>query len=55
MPSGFSPTAVFESHDPASPSWTAVFGRPRAVRQADRPSQVRPLLDFLEDHVRQGR
>jgi para-aminobenzoate synthetase/4-amino-4-deoxychorismate lyase len=49
------PTAVFESHDPSSDGWSASFGRPRALRRADTQSQVRPLLDFLDDQVSRGR
>lgn len=35
--------------------WSACFGRPLAVRQADALSQVRPLLGFLEEQVGPGR
>lgn len=49
------PIAVFESFDPAQSGWSASFGRPRAVRQAETLSQVRPLLGFLEEQVRQRR
>jgi para-aminobenzoate synthetase/4-amino-4-deoxychorismate lyase len=49
------PSVVFESHDPSSKSWSGSFGAPRAVRQADTPSHVRPLLHFLEDQVQDGR
>ncbi|MBL8024651.1 MAG: aminodeoxychorismate synthase component I [Elusimicrobia bacterium] len=49
------PTALFESRDSSLKGWSGSFGRPRAVRQADSFNQVRPLLRFVEDHVRAGR
>ena len=52
MTKGF---AVFESHDRGTGGWSASFGSPRAVRQANTLSQVRPLLDFLDEHVSHGR
>ena len=48
-------SALFESRGLSIDGWSACFGRPRAVRQADTLSQVRPLLDFLEEQVGRGR
>lgn len=48
-------SALFESRGLSIDGWSACFGLPRAVRQADTLSQVRPLLDYLDEQARRGR
>ena len=54
------PSALIDFEDPhqgafgGRPRLRHAFGKPRQVLQADTLSEVRPLLDAVEAHARQG-
>ena len=54
------PSALIDFADPHvgahgnGPRLRHAFGRPRLVLQAHAPAEVRPLLDAVEAHARQG-